>query len=461
VNRDTGQGDLLARTAIQAANEQLTQALSVDAAVGLADLKRRIQQEPGKTRGRRLPGFRSNSSVARARGTGRRFLSPGLIAAAIAIIAAFAGSHIGLPWQGPANPPASPVIMSAPRGNPSALIVIDDSASSGPQAQLSALLAATAQPSERLTVLGPSGDFLYSGVAPDPPISRGPQPPAPLPHGASAYQQARYEHALTQYEADLKAAQETLRHEQQQELAAWTANAGAIVSVQRPHTDLVAALASAALELNSLDQALPDETSARVVVILGFGQQLRTAPTELPAGLKGTTVILNGFASSEDYKAAWQADMLEAGAARALSLISSGGNNQLATAIRIGLSSKSTENLTNISFAPDQTSFIKADASHLQQLATLLNSKYPHAMVTINGYADDLMTPQENLELSQKRAQAVSDWLVANGVASNRLKIIGHGDFDLIPPRSRDGQPLNRGVVVIVEPISGAVFDQP
>jgi OmpA-OmpF porin, OOP family len=108
--------------------------------------------------------------------------------------------------------------------------------------------------------------------------------------------------------------------------------------------------------------------------------------------------------------------------------------------------------LTNLNYGPAQYA-IQSDALvQLRQLLRLLTVSYPDADVTINGYTDSLAVPGGNLELSWKRANAVLLWLVAHGVAPNRLQAIGHGAADPFAPNGPRGQPLNRRVVVIISP---------
>ncbi len=422
-------------------------------ATGPADLRRHVQHQPVKTRRRRPPVYGSSSSALPGAGLA-------LIAAVIAIIGALVAPHVTLRFWSPPGLPSAAVTLSAPSGNPAVLIVISDSSSPSTQAQLSGLVTATARPGERLVILSTSGRSLYSSSAPAPPTMIGPPPPPTIPAGATAYQQALYEKAIAEYQAKLKAAKKTLLHKQQQELATWAADAANTASVHSTRADFAEALTSAALDITSLDQAGLTDTGSKVVVILGSGQQLTTAPTTLPAGLKGTTVVVSGFLGNVDHEAAWQADMLEAGAANAMVLGSPDGGSQLASAVGMGLSGPPADMVLNISFDTGQSSFTKTAFVQLQHLLSLLVSKSPKATVTINGYADDLLAPEENLKLSQERAQAVSDWLVANGVTGNRLKIVAHGDSDPIPPSSIHREALNLGVAVIVEPIFGA-FDRP
>ena len=51
----------------------------------------------------------------------------------------------------------------------------------------------------------------------------------------------------------------------------------------------------------------------------------------------------------------------------------------------------------------------------------------PAAPVDVVGYTDSAGSPPADVVLSQRRAQAVADALLANGVAANRLVLIGRG----------------------------------
>ena len=51
----------------------------------------------------------------------------------------------------------------------------------------------------------------------------------------------------------------------------------------------------------------------------------------------------------------------------------------------------------------------------------------PTAAVQVIGYTDSAGSPQADVTLSQQRAQAVADALVANGVSPSRLVRLGRG----------------------------------
>ncbi len=69
-------------------------------------------------------------------------------------------------------------------------------------------------------------------------------------------------------------------------------------------------------------------------------------------------------------------------------------------------------------------------ASHplLAQVAEVLQDHRDIASVRVEGHTDNRGSEASNLELSQARADAVADWLVAAGVASERLEAVGFGE---------------------------------
>lgn len=63
----------------------------------------------------------------------------------------------------------------------------------------------------------------------------------------------------------------------------------------------------------------------------------------------------------------------------------------------------------------------------LDELATLLNTDTSIGNVTIEGHTDRIGSPAANKALSQRRAEAVRDYLAAKGVAASRLEAVGLG----------------------------------
>ena len=58
----------------------------------------------------------------------------------------------------------------------------------------------------------------------------------------------------------------------------------------------------------------------------------------------------------------------------------------------------------------------------------------PNAKIDIEGHTDAEGTPERNKSLSERRAQAVADYLVGAGIAAQRLRAVGYGETRPIAP---------------------------
>ena len=67
-----------------------------------------------------------------------------------------------------------------------------------------------------------------------------------------------------------------------------------------------------------------------------------------------------------------------------------------------------------------------SDKSTLQKQAAWLN-KYPQVAITVEGHADERGTREYNLALGARRANAVKEFLVAQGVSAGRLETVSYG----------------------------------
>jgi peptidoglycan-associated lipoprotein len=69
-----------------------------------------------------------------------------------------------------------------------------------------------------------------------------------------------------------------------------------------------------------------------------------------------------------------------------------------------------------------------------KQVGYLKNN--PNLNITLEGHADERGTREYNLALGEKRANAVKDYLIANGIASNRIKVVSYGKERPVNPAS-------------------------
>jgi outer membrane protein OmpA-like peptidoglycan-associated protein len=72
--------------------------------------------------------------------------------------------------------------------------------------------------------------------------------------------------------------------------------------------------------------------------------------------------------------------------------------------------------------------------------------------VVITGHTDNVGGQKFNQALSLKRAQAVKNWLVKNGIASNRMRTVGRGLNEPVASNDTDaGRAENRRIEFYVE----------
>lgn len=84
----------------------------------------------------------------------------------------------------------------------------------------------------------------------------------------------------------------------------------------------------------------------------------------------------------------------------------------------------------------------------LNQLLAFLKEE-PKLAVEIGGHTDNVGKPDYNLKLSEARAAAVKQWLVAHGIVASRLTSHGYGDTQpLVPNTSDENRFKNRRVEV-------------
>ena len=71
--------------------------------------------------------------------------------------------------------------------------------------------------------------------------------------------------------------------------------------------------------------------------------------------------------------------------------------------------------------------------------------------VTVEGHTDNTGTAEKNQALSEKRAEAVRDFLVSTGVPSDRVTAVGKGDTQPIATnKTAAGRQQNRRVELVI-----------
>jgi peptidoglycan-associated lipoprotein len=92
-----------------------------------------------------------------------------------------------------------------------------------------------------------------------------------------------------------------------------------------------------------------------------------------------------------------------------------------------GSSQDFTVNVGDRIFFDTDSSAIRADAQGILARQAQWLNQYPNYAIQIEGHADERGTREYNLALGARRAAATRDYLVARGVAANRLRTISFG----------------------------------
>jgi outer membrane protein OmpA-like peptidoglycan-associated protein len=101
-------------------------------------------------------------------------------------------------------------------------------------------------------------------------------------------------------------------------------------------------------------------------------------------------------------------------------------------------------------FATGRSEIQSGAAANLDRLTAFMG-QYPDRTVVIEGFTDSMGSDEMNQSLSQRRADAVKNYLVGQGVGSNRLSSSGRGENAPIADNdSAAGRQQNRRVEVVI-----------
>ena len=107
----------------------------------------------------------------------------------------------------------------------------------------------------------------------------------------------------------------------------------------------------------------------------------------------------------------------------------------------------------NITFATDSANIAPSFYQPLNNLAGSLK-EFSQNQIEIVGYTDSTGSRQHNMDLSQRRAQSVANYLTANGVPGQRISAYGAGPSQPIASNATDaGRAQNRRVEINLRPL--------
>jgi len=106
--------------------------------------------------------------------------------------------------------------------------------------------------------------------------------------------------------------------------------------------------------------------------------------------------------------------------------------------------------LHNIEFETGRT-YLDVKARHLLDKVAHAITKSDHSFYEISAHTDNIGAAQKNLQLSQKRSDAVRHYLMLRGVSPNALRAIGYGEkYPVRDNSSTDGQRANRRIELVI-----------
>jgi outer membrane protein OmpA-like peptidoglycan-associated protein len=99
-----------------------------------------------------------------------------------------------------------------------------------------------------------------------------------------------------------------------------------------------------------------------------------------------------------------------------------------------------------LKFEFDKAELRPEDRELLSRIAGILMTAQGYS-VSVNGHTDDVGTEEYNQKLSERRAEAVRDYLVKAGLPPSILSVTGHGKSrPLVPGSSEQARAKNRRV---------------
>ena len=116
---------------------------------------------------------------------------------------------------------------------------------------------------------------------------------------------------------------------------------------------------------------------------------------------------------------------------------------------RVGEGIKITFN-SGILFDINKANLKDYSRTELTKLATILNN-YDDTNLLLAGHTDATGSDEYNLELSQRRAHSVADYLVVQDVTSERFSVHGYGESDPVATNDTEGgRAQNRRVEIAI-----------
>jgi outer membrane protein OmpA-like peptidoglycan-associated protein len=102
-------------------------------------------------------------------------------------------------------------------------------------------------------------------------------------------------------------------------------------------------------------------------------------------------------------------------------------------------------------FETGKSELSQADKDRLLAFAQKLKSDNKNVFLEVEGHADSVGSKESNVDLGRQRAVVVARFLYSEGgIPLNRINIVSWGESRPVAPVMKNGNPLNRCVVIKV-----------
>lgn len=110
-----------------------------------------------------------------------------------------------------------------------------------------------------------------------------------------------------------------------------------------------------------------------------------------------------------------------------------------------------------VNFAFDDATVREEDKPSITRFAQVVQQHYPNAKITVEGFADPAGSRNYNVNLSQRRAEAVKQYLTEAGLMTELVQTVAYGETrQVVPGAERDdmGAEKNRRVTFVIEGVN-------
>lgn len=108
---------------------------------------------------------------------------------------------------------------------------------------------------------------------------------------------------------------------------------------------------------------------------------------------------------------------------------------------------------SNVTFPIDQDA-VKSEFYPTLNSVALVLRKFDQTLIDVNGYTDSTGSHQHNMDLSQRRAVSVANYLASQGVDPRRMSAMGFAESQPVASNATEaGRAQNRRVEVLISPL--------